>query len=125
MHTRQTTCQISVPLIGDDDICTRFRDQKVGPRNPYIRGNKTFAKHASCFVNQGLALGHPVGIPKRTVVLMKEICNLLAGFMDCRRDDVTGRLPCQLHDVLTQISFDDRHAGRLQRRVEMHLLGHH
>ena len=125
MYPWQTTRQITVPLIGDDDIRARFRDQKVGSRNPYIRRNKTFAEHTSCFVNQGFPLGHPVGITKRTVVFMKKVCNLLTGFMDCRRDDVAGSLSRQLHDVLAQIGLDDRYAGLLQHRVEMHFLGHH
>ena len=55
----------------------------------------------------------------------EEVGHLVAGLVDGGRDDVGGLLPGELDDVLPEVGLDHLDPGRLERRVQPDLLGHH
>ena len=59
------------------------------------------------------------------MVLVEQLRDLFAGFVDRGRDDVARHFTSELDNVLAEIGFNDLHAGFFQRMVEVDLLADH
>src|SRR5262245_58440066 len=66
-----------------------------------------------------------VGLARLLVLLLEKVRHLVPALVHYGRDDVRGRLPGELQDVLAEVRLHYLDAGPLQRMVEVAFLGDH
>ena len=107
--------QIAIALIGDDDRSAGLGDEKIGAGDADVGGEEFFAQivRASASSETGSA---EIARCRQIRVRPKKVrCDLIAGEMHRRRDDVRRHLMAQLDDIFAEIGFDRRDAGRFER----------
>ena len=122
MHRGQAGDHAAVALVGDQHHAAGLGHGEVAAADAHARGQEFLAQQPS---RHGGQPGDVVGRQRLAGQLGEHLGDLLAGLVDRRRDDVIGRVAGQLDDPLAQVRLHRLHAGRLQRLVEVDLLGGH
>ncbi len=69
--------------------------------------------------------GHPFVQTVPGVVLVKQLCHLIAGLVHRRGDDMARRLLGELDHVFAEIGLDHLEAGALECVIDRYLFAHH
>src|SRR5690242_12497738 len=125
MPARQGLSEIAVALVGYDDARTGLADAEVGAGEPDISIEEPRAQHRTPLVTRLPRRGQQPIRVERAMLGPECLRNLLLNQMDCRRDDMAGRLVPQLDDVFAEIGLDRGDVVRLEEIIEPDLLSDH
>ncbi len=122
MHSRERLGEVAIAFVGDDHAGTGLGDQEVAAGDAHVGLEEFLAQHGARLAHQS---GHRVLARASGVIGFEKVCDLFAGLVDGRGDDVRWRLVGELDDVFTQVGLDDLVASVLEHRVEADLFRDH
>ena len=114
--------EIGVSLIGAHDESAGLGHRKIHACDASLGREEPLAQVLACNGRKRLGI---VAAGLAAHVLREQLANLTLSEVDCRQDDVAGRLLPKLHDAFTEVRVDDFDPVPLEVRVEAALLGQH
>ena len=106
MDPRQCTGQVSIALVGNQNIGPTFSNKKICPGNANIGIEKLVPQYRPRLIDKRLGLSLSLGFSILPVMLVEQFGDLLAGFVRRRSNNVTGVFFGQLDNVLTQVCLN-------------------